>query len=151
VSETCPCCSGEQYSVCCEPFLQGNQIPVTAEQLMRSRYCAYVQHNADYLVATWHPEKRHPSLSGLLSESFPGTDWLSLNVTRCNHGSHENEAFVTFFARYREKTTIQAIHECSRFLREDQRWYYVDGTAPPVGRNDRCPCGSEKKYKKCCG
>ena len=20
-----------------------------------------------------------------------------------------------------------------------------------VGRNDNCPCGSEKKYKKCCG
>jgi preprotein translocase subunit SecA len=23
--------------------------------------------------------------------------------------------------------------------------------APPVGRNDPCPCGSGKKYKKCCG
>ncbi len=22
---------------------------------------------------------------------------------------------------------------------------------PKVGRNDDCPCGSEKKYKKCCG
>jgi uncharacterized protein YecA (UPF0149 family) len=24
-------------------------------------------------------------------------------------------------------------------------------TAPEVGRNDACPCGSGKKYKKCCG
>ena len=23
--------------------------------------------------------------------------------------------------------------------------------APKVGRNDECPCGSLKKYKKCCG
>ncbi len=23
--------------------------------------------------------------------------------------------------------------------------------APKVGRNDPCPCGSEKKFKKCCG
>ncbi|MDD5088665.1 MAG: SEC-C metal-binding domain-containing protein, partial [bacterium] len=23
--------------------------------------------------------------------------------------------------------------------------------APQVGRNDPCPCGSGKKYKKCCG
>jgi preprotein translocase subunit SecA len=23
--------------------------------------------------------------------------------------------------------------------------------APKVGRNDECPCGSGKKYKKCCG
>ncbi|MCL2318567.1 MAG: SEC-C metal-binding domain-containing protein, partial [Treponema sp.] len=24
-------------------------------------------------------------------------------------------------------------------------------SAPKVGRNDPCPCGSGKKYKKCCG
>jgi preprotein translocase subunit SecA len=24
-------------------------------------------------------------------------------------------------------------------------------TEPKTGRNDPCPCGSEKKYKKCCG
>ena len=24
-------------------------------------------------------------------------------------------------------------------------------TVPKVGRNDDCPCGSGKKYKKCCG
>jgi uncharacterized protein YecA (UPF0149 family) len=23
--------------------------------------------------------------------------------------------------------------------------------SPKVGRNDPCPCGSQKKYKKCCG
>lgn len=23
--------------------------------------------------------------------------------------------------------------------------------APPPGRNDPCPCGSGRKYKKCCG
>lgn len=96
MSDICPCCSGQQYSVCCEPFLKGTEIPVTAEQLMRSRYCAYVQQNADYLVSTWHPARRQPGLAGLLSESFQATEWLSLNVTRCNHGSHENEAFVTF-------------------------------------------------------
>lgn len=32
---------------------------------------------------------------------------------------------------------------------------YVTGpirrTSPPVGRNDPCPCGSGKKFKKCCG
>ncbi len=26
----------------------------------------------------------------------------------------------------------------------------VRGSAK-IGRNDMCPCGSEKKYKKCCG
>lgn len=151
MSETCPCCSGKQYSLCCQPFLEGQAIPASAEQLMRSRYSAYVRHHAAYLTSTWHTSKRVAGLETLLSESFAGTEWLGLNVTRCNPGSHENEAFVTFFARYRENGRTSTISECSRFLREDQRWYYVDGTTPEIGRNDRCPCGADKKYKKCCG
>jgi SEC-C motif-containing protein len=49
----------------------------------------------------------------------------------------------------------------SRFLKQDGEWYFVDGqlvapktekrNQPKVGRNDPCPCGSAKKYKKCCG
>ena len=27
----------------------------------------------------------------------------------------------------------------------------VVNSAPKVGRNDPCPCGSGKKYKQCCG
>jgi preprotein translocase subunit SecA len=27
----------------------------------------------------------------------------------------------------------------------------IRNVAPKVGRNDPCPCGSGKKYKKCCG
>ncbi|MCG7390881.1 YchJ family protein [Pantoea sp. ACRSB] len=151
MSEPCPCCSGKQYSLCCAPFLAGEQLPESAEQLMRSRYTAYAMQNSNWLIASWHPSQRVPDMAQRLSESFAGTEWLSLNVTCCNHGSHDNEAFVTFFARYRENSQIRAIHERSRFLREDHRWYYVDGTAPQTGRNDRCPCGSDKKYKKCCG
>ena len=44
------------------------------------------------------------------------------------------------------------------FTKERQRELYLEqkqsGTivkAPKVGRNDPCPCGSGKKYKKCCG
>lgn len=151
MSGKCPCCSGKQYSLCCLPFLNGQQIPDSAEQLMRSRYTAYVEQNAAYLAATWHPSKHVAHLETLLSESFSATTWLSLNVTRCNRGSHDNEAFVTFFARYLEKGRASALYECSRFLREDQRWYYIDGTHPELGRNDRCPCSTNKKYKKCCG
>ncbi|MBR6014599.1 MAG: SEC-C domain-containing protein, partial [Firmicutes bacterium] len=40
-------------------------------------------------------------------------------------------------------------------------WRFIDGKMdtgepyrreePKIGRNDPCPCGSGKKYKKCCG
>ncbi|MFS2225619.1 YchJ family protein [Pantoea sp. B65] len=151
MSEKCPCCSGMQYSLCCEPWLNGTAIPSTAAQLMRSRYTAYVKQDAAYLVATWHSSARHAQLQSMLAESFANTHWLGLTVIAQEAGRDDNESYVTFFARFTDNQHPSAIHERSRFLRDDQRWYYIDGTAPQVGRNDRCPCGSEKKYKKCCG
>lgn len=151
MSENCPCCSGLQYSLCCGRYLSGEQFPASPEALMRSRYTAYYQQNADYLLATWHRSHRSSQLRQALSESFSDTQWQGLRIIACEAGANDNEAYVTFWARYIEKDRSDAIHERSRFVREDQRWYYIDGTAPQVGRNDRCPCGSEKKYKKCCG
>ncbi|WP_026111535.1 YchJ family protein [Winslowiella toletana] len=151
MTEKCPCCSGMQYSLCCEPWLNGSGFPPSAEKLMRSRYTAYVKQDAAYLIATWHSSVRHPQLQSVLEESFANTRWLGLNITAQQAGKDDDEAFVTFFARFAENQRTSAIHERSRFLRDDQRWYYIDGIAPQVGRNDRCPCGSEKKYKKCCG
>ncbi|ARJ43513.1 hypothetical protein B1H58_16705 [Pantoea alhagi] len=151
MSENCPCCSGLQYSLCCGPYLSGEHIPPSPEALMRSRYTAYARHDVDYLLATWHSTHRTSQLRQALSESFPQTVWQGLTIVAREAGSHDNEAYVTFFARYSENGRTGAVYERSRFVREDQRWYYIDGTAPQVGRNDRCPCGSEKKYKKCCG
>ncbi len=151
MSDKCPCCSAMQYSLCCAPWLDGTANPPTPEALMRSRYTAYVKQRADYLVDSWHSSARQPNLHSALEESFRDTEWLSLNVIAQETGSHLNEGFVTFFARYRDNQRTGAIHERSRFLREDHRWYYIDGTVPSVGRNDSCPCGSGKKYKKCCG
>lgn len=151
MSENCPCCSGLQYSLCCGRYLSGEEIPASPEALMRSRYTAYSRHDVDYLLATWHSTHRSAELRQALSENASLTRWQGLNIVACEAGSHVNEAYVTFFARYVENERSGAVYERSRFVREDQRWYYIDGTAPQVGRNDRCPCGGEKKYKKCCG
>ena len=70
MSEKCPCCSGEQYSLCCQPFLNGQQTPQRAEQLMRSRYSAYVKQNAAWLVETWHPSQRVAGLETLLAKKL---------------------------------------------------------------------------------
>ena len=35
--------------------------------------------------------------------------------------------------------------------REQKQSQTVRHTGPKIGRNDPCPCGSGKKYKKCCG
>src|SRR3569833_3134762 len=73
----------------------------------------------------------------------------------------EDEGTVEFIATYRQKGSKIAHHELGNFVRQNGRWYYADGKlftpgtvrneGPKVGRNDPCPCGSGKKYKKCCG
>ena len=49
---------------------------------------------------------------------------------------------------YRVTDVIEEYEE--RALEQEERHTPVRA-APKVGRNDPCPCGSGKKYKKCCG
>jgi len=95
----------------------------TAEALMRSRYTAYVMEDAPYLLASWHPETRPPSLD---FEQSPRTQWLGLAIRRHSE-SDENHAVVEFVARYKINGRGFRMHETSRFERLDGRWYYLDG------------------------
>lgn len=152
VTELCPCGSGLEYSLCCEPFIYGDQVAPTPGKLMRSRYTAYVKHCADYLVATWHPDCQAEESRSAIINSFNNTAWLGLTVVEELAGNRADEGYVEFVARFTDGAAKHsAIHERSRFLRLGQRWYYIDGIKPQPGRNATCPCGSGKKYKKCCG
>ena len=89
---------------------------------MRSRYSAYVLKLEDYLLATWHPVTR-PSELDLAAD---GTKWLGLEVRRYEMRD-DSHATVEFVARYRIAGRGHRLHEVSRFVREDGRWYYRDG------------------------
>lgn len=96
----------------------------TAEALMRSRYSAFALGQLDYLLATWHPTTRPLSL-----EPDRKTRWQSLEVLRHEpDGLHS--AVVEFKARFTHRGTADHLHETSRFVRENGRWYYVDGVFP---------------------
>jgi SEC-C motif-containing protein len=92
-----------------------------AEHLMRSRYSAFVHERADYLLATWHPSQCPHSLT-----FDDGTKWLGLEV-RAHQATSADTAEVEFVARYRVAGQAVRMHERSRFVREDGRWFYVDG------------------------
>lgn len=143
----CPCQSGLDYHACCAPFHQGAPAP-TPQALMRSRYSAFTRNDADYIKATWHPDKRPASLT--LDD---GDQWLGLEIL--DSGEDGDRGWVRFRATCRDRGGFALIEEHSRFVREDGRWLYRDGdtSATPLkpGRNDPCPCGSGKKFKKCCG
>ena len=92
-----------------------------AEHLMRSRYSAFVLERADYLLATWHSSTRPASL-----DFEAGAKWLGLDV-REHKTTGADTAEVEFVARYRVEGRAVRLHERSRFVCEDGRWFYVDG------------------------
>ena len=117
----CACGSGRSLADCCAPLHAGTPAE-TPEALMRSRYSAYVLDLWDYLLATWHPGTRPASLPA----PEPGLRWLGLEVRRsamtdADHGT------VEFIARSKLGGRAHRMHETSRFVREDGRWYYLDG------------------------
>lgn len=89
---------------------------------MRSRYSAFVRDLLDYLLATWHPSTR-PST---LQPNPAGLRWLGLEVRR-RSVQDADHATVEFVARSKLGGRAQRLHETSRFVREDGRWFYVDG------------------------
>ena len=120
----CPCGSGAGYAACCGPLHDG--VPAdSAARLMRSRYSAYVLENEAYLLASWHADTR-PSALGLAAQR-PAPRWLGLQI-RGEQVLDERHAAVEFVARYRVGGgRAQRQRERSRFVREQGRWYYLDG------------------------
>lgn len=118
----CPCGSGKAYDACCGLFHAGAAAP-DAEALMRSRYSAFVLALEPYLLVTWYPDTRPPSL-GLADE--PPAKWLGLEVKR-HEMSDADHAIVEFVARYKVNGRAYRLHEASRFVREQGQWFYVAG------------------------
>jgi SEC-C motif domain protein len=121
---SCPCGLANPYSACCGRWHAGAlalQAP-DAQALMRSRYSAYVLDLLDYLLATWHPSTR----PALLAPNAPGQRWLGLTVME-HQRIDEDHATVAFVARSKIAGRARRLQELSRFVREEGRWYYVDG------------------------
>ncbi|MBI5277598.1 MAG: hypothetical protein HY854_14180 [Burkholderiales bacterium] len=115
------------FAQCCGRYLadfEGRPAP-DAESLMRSRYSAFVLEDAGYLLATWHASRRPSRVT-----FEPGAKWLGLEVKE-HRAIDDAHAEVEFVARVRNDGRASRLRERSRFLREDGRWYYVDGDHLP--------------------
>lgn len=149
----CPCQSGKMFEECCQPLFLGEPA-ASPEALMRSRYSAFSTGNVEYLLRSWHAEKRPSQLD--LPEN---THWFGLEITESSEPEElvasDNKGLVTFKARFKENNEWFDLIETSEFERQGDHWFYLDGNAEFItlkpGRNDVCLCGSGRKWKKCCG
>jgi len=129
---------------------------------MRSRYTAYATEQIDYILSSHDPDTVKDVDRKSSEEWAKEADWQGLEVLATEAGGPEDDnGMVEFVARYRIGDNEYAHHERATFRRVDGEWKFVDGEmvkakpvvreTPKVGRNEPCPCGSGKKYKKCCG
>ena len=158
--KACPCGSGLVYGQCCEPYITGAKNAPTAEALMRSRYAAYVEHAIDYIVDTCTPDEKDRIDVKQTRTWSEKSKWLVLKIISTEKGGlNDTEGTVEFEALYEMDGLRDNHHEKAVFKKQDGRWLYEEGsvvpktvvrTGPKVGRNEPCPCGSGKKYKRCC-
>jgi SEC-C motif domain protein len=158
----CPCGREDSFQACCGLIIEGHSSAETAEALMRARYAAYATQHVDYIVASHHPDTLGDVDRHAIAKLSREARWLGLEILSVEGGAPgEDEGIVEFVARYEIQGRPMAHRERSLFRRHHGRWYFHSGqrpkqptsrrTQPKIGRNDPCPCGSGKKYKKCCG
>jgi len=143
----CICGLEKNYAECCGAIISHKRQAASAEELMRSRYSAYVRADSKYLYFSSAKESQVVEDIEIIEEFASRVEWLKLDVINANKDQ------VEFKAYYRDNEGIKLLHEKSNFIQEDGVWKYKDGALynTKIERNESCPCGSDKKYKKCCG
>ena len=155
IDKNCFCGNHLTFEQCCQPIISDKINPQNAEQLMRSRFTAYVIEDFPYILQTYASQQRLGLTVSQLADSAQGTKWLNLKVLA--HHPHPNTAQVEFKAFYQADRRYYVMHELSDFVLEDDRWCYTTGVIQKdtgefsPERNSQCLCSSGKKFKKCCG
>ena len=151
-SGSTPCLCGNKVSLaeCCAPIIANLAMANTPEQLMRSRYTAYVLGESAYLLRSWDIAYRPQEI--IFDKHIK---WLHLRVLDTHqYTGDENRGYVTFTATSICDDTLVEMKEKSKFVKKNGVWFYQDGELTTqkkvIALNAKCPCGSTKKYKRCC-
>ncbi len=134
--------------------------PETPRKLLEERYKAFVSGNVDYILESHHPDTRAQLDRSAIESWATESRWLGLDIEEEKPVDKER-TFLTFTVRYEKDFKTFNHREFAEFRKSEGKWFYFDSEFPKpetirregdkVGRNDSCPCGSQKKFKKCCG
>ena len=118
--KSCYCGSNADFSVCCQPYIN-QELPVqTAEQLMRSRFSAYADGNAQYIYDTYAKSSQKSQSVKELEQWSKACVWLALKIhPLTNELNTSTEQYVEFSAFYITENTLCELREKSRFVLEE--------------------------------
>ena len=149
--QTCPCQSQQPYENCCQPYHEQSKQPKTAEQLMRSRYAAYVLQQIDYIIKTTVPAQQALLDKTSITQWSYNAQWLGLTVHQHITNIHPHHAQVAFTVYFMEHGKMLQHDELSAFVQISGNWYFIGPTVPLPSMKSTCFCGSGRKFKACCG
>ena len=116
----CPCNPAKNYSDCCKKAHQNILSVATVEDLMRSRYSAFVLANVEYLQKSNHSSTRPSKKEKRELEKWTkSVNWLKLEVLNSTENTVEFKAF------FMENGAVNVIHENSKFCKENEHWVYL--------------------------
>ena len=125
----CPCGSQKKFKNCCRVFHYG-ETPLTALELMKSRYSAFAASDSKYIINTTHRD--NPDYTTDIEkwekdihEFFDHTDFKELEVIDFIDG--DEESYVTFKATLFQGAIDTSFTEKSRFLKVNNLWLYHSG------------------------
>ena len=129
---------------------------------MRARYSSYVTGDIAFLKSSATAAVQEQFDEKASAAWSAAAEWHGLEILKTEKGQKgDKTGVVEFRALYTANGEFCNHHEVSTFVKEADGWKFEDGELigekptvreePKVGRNDPCPCGSGKKYKKCCG
>ena len=100
-SHMCHCGKDESFEECCLAVMNGERADITASDVMRSRYSAFVVGNIDYLEESNHPETRHLVNKDELRNWANESKWVGLEIVDTVDGGVDDESGeVEFKAKY---------------------------------------------------
>ncbi len=147
----CPCNPNTTYPACCGRYHAGEPAN-TPQTLMRARYSAYVKGNIEFIIATSLPVQQTQLDTAAMTAWSQNSQWLGLEVLTETLAPDLRHATVDFIAHWQDTQGQQQHQEKSLFIKPAERWYFYDPNVPLTAeRNAPCPCGSQRKFKKCCG
>lgn len=160
--DPCPCGSNVAYDTCCRPLIKGEQPAKTAEQLMRSRYSAYVKKEMAHIYTSLHPDSRTDYDEKSSRAWAESAEWHTFEIVETKGGGAEDrEGKVEFIATYSQNGVKTEHHELSSFKKEGGTWYFVSGrnmppkqfvnAAPKIGRNDPARAEAAKNSRNAAG
>lgn len=129
-NDNCPCGSLIKYKKCCKPFHEDIKIPINALELMKSRYCAYAVGKSEYIIFTTHQKNNDFNTNTKawnkdILDFSQNTIFEKLEIIEFIDGL--TESFVTFKANITQNKQDVSFIEKSRFVKENERWLYIDG------------------------